>query len=151
MGPELLRVKDLARRSNEFTLKDFKDALKVFDRIYEKWKYGIVITRGGAGSELVPSSFRTKPNSILTSSAGDENCSIDDTGAMTTVNELREHAIYKVRDEIADVDILPIILPENPRYNFTIYADASFAVGPMMQSVSGYVVHLNGAPPLWGH
>jgi hypothetical protein len=150
MGPELLRVKDLARRSNEFTLKDFKDALKVLDRIYEKRKYGIVITRGGAGSELVPSSFRTKPDSIVTSSAGDENCSIDDTGAMTTVNELREHAIYKVRDEIADVDILPIVLPENLRYNLTVYADASFAVGPMMQSVSGYVIHLNGAPLLWG-
>jgi hypothetical protein len=150
MGPELLRVKDLARRSNVFTLKDFKDALKILDRIYEKRQYGIVITRGGASSELVPSSSRGNLESIVTPSTGDEICSIDDTGELTTVNELREHAIYKVRDEIADVDISPIVLPENQRYNLTIYADASFAVGPLMQSVSGYVIFLNGSPLLWG-
>ncbi len=150
MGPELLRVKDLARRSNDFTEKDFKDALKILDRIYEKRKFGIVITRGGADSELVPSSSRTKPDSILGSSIDDENCSFDDTGEATTVNELREHAIYKVRDEMADVDIAPIILPINQRYNLTIYADASFAVGPLMQSVSGHIVYLNGSPLLWG-
>jgi hypothetical protein len=150
MGPELLRVKDLARRSNDFTLKDFKDALKTLDRIYAKRTYGIVITRGGAGSELVPSSFRTELGSIGIPSAGDDIASNDDTGAMSTMNELREHAIYKVRDEVADVDISPIILPENQRYNLTIYADASFAVGPLMQSVSGYVIYLNGSPLLWG-
>jgi hypothetical protein len=150
MGPELLRVKDLARRSNDFTLKDFKEALKVLDRIYEKRKYGIVITRGGAGSELIPSSFREKPGLMLISSVEDDKGSIDDTGEMTTMNELREHAIYKVRDEIADVDISPVILPENQRYNLTIYADASFAVGPLMQSVSGYIIYLNGSPLLWG-
>jgi hypothetical protein len=109
-----------------------------------------VITRGGAGSELIPSSFREKPGSIVTPSVSDENCSVDDTGEMATMNELREHAIYKVRDEIADVDISPIILPENQRYKLTIYADASFAVGPLMQSVSGYVIYLNGSPLLWG-
>jgi hypothetical protein len=150
MGPELLRVKDLARRSNDFTLKDFKEALKVLDRIYEKRKYGIVITRGGAGSELIPSSFREKPGLMLISSVEDDKGSIDDTGEMTTMNELREHAIYKVRDEIANVDISPVILPENQRYNLTIYADASFAVGPLMQSVSGYIIYLNGSPLLWG-
>ena len=31
-----------------------------------------------------------------------------------------------------------------------IYADASFAVGDTMQSVSGYIVFLNGTPLLWG-
>ncbi len=60
MGPELLRVKDLARRLNEYTAKDFKDALKVLDRIYDKRTYGIVIMRGGAGSELIPSSSRNE-------------------------------------------------------------------------------------------
>ena len=109
-----------------------------------------MITRGGAGSELVPSSFRTQPDSVGIPSAGDSNGSSDDTGARTTMNELREHAIYKVRDEIADVDIAPIVLPENQRYNLTIYADASFAVGPLMQSVSGYIIYLNGSPLLWG-
>jgi hypothetical protein len=32
----------------------------------------------------------------------------------------------------------------------TIYADASFAVGELKQSVSGYIVFLNGTPLLWG-
>ncbi len=30
------------------------------------------------------------------------------------------------------------------------YADASFAVGELKQSVSGYVIYLNGVPILWG-
>ncbi len=63
---------------------------------------------------------------------------------------MREHAIYKVRDEIADVDISPIVLPLNEKYNLVIYADASFAVGPLKQSVSGYVIFLNESPLLWG-
>jgi hypothetical protein len=29
IGPELLRVKDLARRSNNFTIEDYDDAMKV--------------------------------------------------------------------------------------------------------------------------
>jgi hypothetical protein len=31
MGPELLRVKDLAKRSNFYTVEDYKDALRVLD------------------------------------------------------------------------------------------------------------------------
>jgi hypothetical protein len=58
IGPELLRVKDLARRSNDYTKDDFHVALKVLDRIYSRRMNGIVIVRGGAGSELVPSSTR---------------------------------------------------------------------------------------------
>ena len=45
MGPELLRVKDLARRSNSYTEDDFRDALKVLDRIYARRTHGIVIVR----------------------------------------------------------------------------------------------------------
>ncbi len=55
-----------------------------------------------------------------------------------------------MKDEIAVVDIQPIMLPLNKRYNLIIYADASFAVGDTMQSVSGYVIFLNGTPLLWG-
>jgi hypothetical protein len=35
IGPELLRVKDLAKRSNHYTMEDYQDALKVLDRIVE--------------------------------------------------------------------------------------------------------------------
>jgi hypothetical protein len=65
-------------------------------------------------------------------------------------NELREKALYKVKEEIADEDIRPIVLRINDRYVLTIYADASFAVGDLKQSVSGYVIYLNGTPLLWG-
>ena len=65
-------------------------------------------------------------------------------------NELREKQLYKVKDEIAAEDICPVSLPINSRYRLTIYADASFAVGELKQSVSGYLVFLNGTPLLWG-
>jgi hypothetical protein len=147
MGPELLRVKDLARRSNNYGEKDFQDALKVLDRIYDRRTHGIVIVRGGAGTELIPSSSRSEIGEVSSGPAGE--CG-DDIGDLTVINELREKALYKVKEEIADEDIRPIVLPINKRYNLIIYADASFAVGDTMQSVSGYVVFLNGTPLLWG-
>ena len=147
MGPELLRVKDLARRSNNYGEKDFQDALKVLDRIYDRRTHGIVIVRGGAGTELIPSSSRSEIGEVPSGPAGE--CG-DDIGDLTVINELREKALYKVKEEIADEDIRPIVLPINKRYNLIIYADASFAVGDTMQSVSGYVVFLNGTPLLWG-
>ncbi len=35
LGPELLRVKDLARKSNNFAIEDYKSGLKVLERIKE--------------------------------------------------------------------------------------------------------------------
>jgi hypothetical protein len=149
MGPELLRVKDLARRTNDYTAEDYKVALKVLDRIYLRRMQGIVIVRGGAGTELVPTSTRatisTSVNALMGGVVSD-----DDTGSSTAINDLREQSLYKVKDEIADVDIRPVILPLNNRYCLIIYSDASFAIGETKQSVSGYVVYLNGTPLLWG-
>ena len=48
------------------------------------------------------------------------------------------------------MDVLRVLLPVNLRYGLVVYADASFAVGALKQSVSGYVVYLNGVPILWG-
>jgi hypothetical protein len=142
MGPELLRVKDLVRRSNTYTENDFKDALKVLDRIYARRTHGSMIVRGGAGTELTPSSTRATDS--------DGPITGDDIGAHTKVNEMREKALFKVKEDIANEDIRPIILRINERYSIVIYADASFAVGETMQSVSGYVVCLNETPLLWG-
>jgi hypothetical protein len=145
MGPELLRVKDLARRSNEYKESDYLDALKVLGRMHDKRTHGIIFLRGGGGTEVVPSNSRNGiqifPETV---------CKGDDTGSSTTFNELREKALYKVREEIADEDVRPVILPINSRYRLIIYADASFAVGILKQSVSGYVIYLNGTPLLWG-
>jgi hypothetical protein len=146
MGPELLRVKDLARRSNHYTEEDYKDALKVLERVYERRTHGIVFLRGGAGNEIIPSCSR---NGVLIPGM-EEKVTGDDNGTPTDFNELRESLLYKVKDEIADEDIRPVVLQINARYKLTIYADASFAVGPTKQSVSGHIVYLNGTPLLWG-
>jgi hypothetical protein len=146
MGPELLRAKDLARRSNDYNEDDFQDALKVLDIIHARRTHGIVVVRGGAGTELIPSSTRgSKEADLNAPEKGGDN-----TGSKTMVNELREKALYKVKNEIADEDIRPVILPLNKRYNLVIYTDASFAVEDTMQSVRGYVIYLNGTPLLWG-
>jgi hypothetical protein len=152
MGPELLRVKDLARRSNHYTLDDFKAALKVLDRIYSRRTHGIVIVKGGAGSEIVPSSSRAAQGDgdIMDNSGSGPGLSPDeDIGMPTEINELRENALYKVKEEISDIDLMPVVLPLNSKYSLIVYADASFAVGENMQSVSGLVVYLNGCPLLW--
>jgi hypothetical protein len=59
MGPELLRVKDLARKSNSFGELDYVEALKVLRRISYRKHHGILIFRHAAGKEIVPSSKRT--------------------------------------------------------------------------------------------
>jgi hypothetical protein len=133
MGPELLRVKDLARRSNSYTEDDYKDAMKVLNRIYEKRNQGIIFFRGGAGQEITPTSSRDGAPVVL--EIPQEN-NFDDTGGSALgVNELREKILYKVKDEIAAEDICPVMLPINTRYRLTIYADASFAVGELKQSM----------------
>jgi hypothetical protein len=154
MGPELLRVKDLARRSNVYTGADYKAALKVLKRINDRKEHGIVITRGGAGRELVPSSERPMVEAHDPDGA-------DDTGQLLVEgNELLHKSLllaprvsslgeYAVPDPEL-VDVRRVLLPVNPRYGLVVYADASFAVGELKQSVSGYVVYLNGVPILWG-
>jgi hypothetical protein len=152
MGSELLRVKDLARRSNDYTEDDFQAALKVLDRMYARRKHGIVIVKGGAGSEIVPSSSRTPQRDLNVednAASGYALPSKENLGTSTKINELRENALYKVKEEISDIDLKPVILPLNAKYNLIVYADASFAVGETMQSVSGLVIYLNGSPLLW--
>jgi hypothetical protein len=120
----------------------------VLDRVYARRTHGIVIVQGGAGNELVPSSTRNTEGEG--SGHADETSLPDDNiGTFTQINEMREKALYKVKGEIADEDIRPILLPVNTRYNLVVYADASFAVGTTMQSVSGFVVYLNGTPLMW--
>ena len=149
MGTELLRVKDLARRCNNYTDEDYKIALKVLDRVFDKRTHGIVILRGGAGTEIIPSSSRNQLEPV-TSPGAKEPPDNDDIGSFTDINEMREKALLKVKEQIADIDIKPIVLPINSRYKIVIYTDASFGVGTTMQSVSGYIVYLNGTPLLWG-
>jgi hypothetical protein len=83
---------------------------------------------------------------------------IDETG-----NELTQQDLCKGKsfaspfltlpyavDDADGLDIHRVSLPINSRYSLVVYADASFAVGETKQSVTGYVVFLNGSPLLWG-
>jgi hypothetical protein len=159
MGPELLRVKDLARRSNAYTGADYKEAMKVLKRIFDRREHGIVITRGAAGKELVPSSFRPALPSGDTDS---ESHSHDETGMYIAAsqNEVLQRSLLLAQKILPDseytvsdpegLDICRVVMPVNSRYRLVVYADASFAVGEKKQSVSGFVIYLNGVPILWG-
>jgi hypothetical protein len=164
MGPELLRVKDLARRSNDYTEMDYKEAFKVLKRVYGRKEYGIVISRGAAGSELVPSSTRQNAGSIVSEGVNPDSppSHSDDIGTLLQVGEnevlhktllmarqVRPSSEYHVPDPDF-IDIPRLILPVNHRYRLVVYADASFAIGENKQSVSGFVIYLNGVPILWG-
>jgi hypothetical protein len=151
MGPELLRVKDLARRSNSYTEDDYSDALAVLRRVSLRREHGIIIRRGGAGKEIIPANTRS-PLPV----------SSDDTGTIIPEdqNELRYKLLFDARrvsstssytvPDPAGLDIPLVPLPVNPRYSLVAYGDASFATGETKQSVSGFVIYINGVPVLWG-
>ena len=146
MGTELLRVKDLARRSNDYTLDDYNEALKVLDRVVLQKGYGIIFRRGSAGKEYVPASTRL--------GGGYENESEGNysIGDVTEMNELEENNLYKLDLEVDDehLDIEKKLANTNSRFTMVAYTDASFAVGETKQSISGFDVMINGVPILWG-
>ena len=162
MGPAWLRVKDLARRSNCFGESDYQDGLKVLKRIYDRRDHGIVIYRHAAGKEIVPASSRSPVSpAALTVTPDDMGDAIS-----PTENELTQQSLcksrgvvvgenqpksvsYAVRD-VEGLDLHRVCLPVNPRYSMVVFGDASFAVGDSKQSVTGYVIFLNGVPLLWG-
>ena len=189
IGPELLRVKDLARRSNDFTPDDYADALKVLQRVYERRHCGIIYRRGGTGKEYVPSSSRPEgglkeglnepeeyisaclpweydpvikgfptnthshgPNSqafVFNMHTKAVEYSIGDEAEF---NELDEKNLYKLNPLVDEVkmDIPKVLAPENKRFTMVAYSDASFAVGESKQSVTGFIVMINGIPLLFG-
>jgi hypothetical protein len=161
MGPELLRVKDLARRSNSFGETDYQDGLKVLKRIYKRRDHGIVIYRHAAGKELVPASSRSPPIARLNGSSdvtGDEISSAESEitqkslckGRLVASDDPLSNLVsYQVGD-VEGLDLCRVTLRVNSRYTLVVFGDASFAVGASKQSVTGYVIFLNGVPLLWG-
>jgi hypothetical protein len=163
MGPELLRVKDLARLSNSFGEQEYSLAMKVLQRVFVRKDHGIVIFRHAAGRELIPSSTRSFSGEDSNDVVGLQGGS-DDLGACisTQDNELSKNSLcqgkvllsavgiqYAVEDS-EQFDIPRLMLPVNPRYRLLAYGDASFAVGETKQSITGFVIYLNGVPLLWG-
>jgi hypothetical protein len=156
MGPELLRVKDLARRSNSFTETDYLDGMKVLKRIFERRNHGIVLYRGAAGKEIVPSASRV-PDSLAPVISEDDEIGVP---ILTDGNELIQRSLCLARsaandspyvvNDVEGLDLPRVSLPCNSRYSLVVFGDASFAVGLLKQSVTGYVIFLNGVPLLWG-
>jgi hypothetical protein len=152
-GPELLRVKDLARKSNNFTNEDYNQALKVLQRLVDRKDLGIIYRKGGAGKETVPANTRLggvvddKEVKMLVSSVTESYS----TGESTSICELKENDLYKLDfTEDVNLDIKKTLAPTNKRFTMVSYADASFAVGEQKQSISGVLVMINGTPVLWG-
>jgi hypothetical protein len=144
MGPELLRVKDLAKRSNCYTVEDYKDALRVLDRIVVSKHYGIIFRRGGANKEFIPSKTRL--------GGGLENVDEVYSTGDQSMNELEENNLYKLDSDLDDatLDIEKTLAETNTRFTKVAYSDASFAVGETKQSITGFIILINGTPILWG-
>ena len=167
MGPELLRVKDLARLSNCFGEVEYTAALKVLKRIYVRRYHGIVVYRHAAGKEIVPSSERLHSPALSMKDSGESDPLdqlTDDIGTHIAIadNEVTTNSLckgkalfvgvnlnYKVEDS-EHLDLPRVQLPVNLRYSLLGYGDASFAVGETKQSVTGLIVYVNGVPLLWG-
>jgi hypothetical protein len=125
MGPELLRVKDLAKRSDSYVMDDYTDALIVLDRIISCKDHGIVFRRGGATKDFVPSKSRLGGG--LENVADDE---VHSTGDHGVLNELEEANLYKLDSmDDANLDVEKIFADTNYRFTKVAYSDASFAVG----------------------
>jgi hypothetical protein len=163
MGPELLRVKDLARLSNSFGESEYNMALKVLRRVFVRRHHGIVISRNAAGREVVPSSTRSLSHEVSDEDI-DLQDGVDDLGSniLTHDNEMTTHSLcqgkalfstaglsYAVEDS-EQFDIPRVVLPVNSRYRLMAYGDASFAVGESKQSITGFIIYFNGVPLLWG-
>jgi hypothetical protein len=166
LGPELLRVKDLAKRSNAYT------PLKVLNRISIRRHYGIIFKRGGAGREYVPSSSRPEGGldnddlnvengngeydpaflPVLFAAQNTPMASMYSIGEEMDFNELEEKDMYKLDSLVDDgsTDIMKTLKPTNKRFTLVAYYDASFATGQSKQSVTGFVILINGIPLLFG-
>jgi hypothetical protein len=147
VGPELLRVKDLARRSNNPTTDDYLLALKTLKRIAKLQHAVIIYKRFSAGCELIP--LQTRP---------DDEDSLSDTWDPTLVQKpqvIRTSPQVcplptRQPDPLDILDIEEVPLPTNSRFSMTAYTDAAFAVGELKISISGFVIYVNCTPILWG-
>jgi hypothetical protein len=110
MGPELLRVKDLARLSNCFREVEYLAALKVLKRIYVRRYHGIVIYRHAAGKEIIPSSDRLLSSALSDEKPGEGNLldqPIDDVGIHISIadNEVTTNSLCKGKALFGGVDL----------------------------------------------
>ena len=139
-GADLMRVKALASKCNEFTGDDFAMAMKLLYRLRDRGDQGIIFRQGGAKCVRVPPNRREHC---------DDGTMIPYIGAEDILNEFGEKDLYRDKDDETD-STTSLSFPVSERFLLVCYTDASFATTDKMQSVSGWIVYLNGTPILWG-
>jgi len=134
----------LASKCNDYTAVDYAKALKVLYRLRDRGEQGIVFLRDGAYKERVPPNRRPK-------GGVGEPTEPYHAGAEDIVDEFGEKELYREKDmEQDEKRNSGVHLPETELFRIVAYTDASFAVNELMQSISGWIIYLNGTPILWG-
>jgi hypothetical protein len=149
VGPDLLRVKELARHCNNFDSSHYATAMKVLKRLYNRRSSVIRFQRGTAGRELVPSQSRpiTPAEIVFTTSLASSTLPLETVVDADFILDSTAASLFEMQERL---EIPDTPLPTNPRYNTIGYTDASFAVGEEKASISGLVIFVNGTPLIWG-
>ena len=71
-------------------------------------------------------------------------------GPDDVVDDFGQKDLYRDEDAEADEARDAPGFPISDRFLLVAYTDASFAVTDKLQSISGWVVYLNGTPIMWG-
>jgi hypothetical protein len=144
-GPDLVRVKELARHCNAPTPSHYNSAFKFLKRIYNRRTAVLRFQRGSAGRELVPSNSRS--DALILSLSAD--VSVLPPIAFSSV-PAPEPTSAVLTDMQRHFDIVEPPLPVNFRFSIMGYTDAFFAVGDTKNSISGFVIFVNCTPLMWG-
>ena len=152
-GTVLTRVKELARHCNSYTLKEYNIALKLLRSLDPTT--GIVFLRGGAYREQTPQLTRRGGVSDTEHDANDTEGESDhfdgfDIASTDVVNEFGLKDLYRDEDSEEKLKEKDPDMPSTKRFRIIGYSDAAFAVNDLKQSVSGWVIYLNGTPLLFG-
>jgi len=140
-GADLMRVKALASKCNDFTPDDFVKAMKVLYRLRARGEQGIAFKKGGAHCmRVLPNRRALNDNGVLQPYF---------IGAGDLTNEFGEKDLYREEDMRRDPQTSSDF-PISSQFRVVAYTDASFATTEKMQSISGWIVYLNGTPVLWG-
>jgi hypothetical protein len=164
IGPILVKVKELTRYCNAYTEKEYKLALKLLHSLDSTT--GITFLRGGAYRERVPQLIRQVGES---SSGSDNGKNVQGTDAESDilpsfdgftlrspdiVNEFGEKDLFREQDAQNHMQKKKItekvMVIGTDRFRIVAYTDAAFAVNELKQSISGWIIYLNGTPILFG-
>jgi hypothetical protein len=145
-GPDLVRVKDLAKRCNAPSPADYQDALKVLKRLYKRRGAVMLFKRGYAGREWIPSS--TCPTSFVPEPTDGLVLSLVASSSHCQISQMDVHDHFDSLDAALDIAETP--LPTTTRFTTVAFTDAAFALGDLVDSISGFVIYINCTPVMWG-